>query len=69
MRIYVADKGDTLVKIGNRYQVGLDQLLSFNPHILSPDAIIEGARQHPYPIDAKGGSQGSSPLLPAGAAI
>ncbi|KRE24935.1 GMC oxidoreductase [Paenibacillus sp. Soil522] len=42
MRIYVADKGDTLVKIGNRYQVGLEQLLSFNPHIQSPDVIIEG---------------------------
>jgi len=42
MKIYVADKGDTLVKIGNRYQVDVAQLLSVNPHILNPEAIIEG---------------------------
>lgn len=44
MRIYVAGKGDTLAKIGNRYQVGLEQLMSLNTHILSLDGTIEGQR-------------------------
>ncbi|MCA0758737.1 GMC family oxidoreductase N-terminal domain-containing protein [Paenibacillus sp. N4] len=44
MRIYIADKGDTLEKIGKRYQIDTAQLLSFNPHIASADAAIEGER-------------------------
>ncbi|WP_028609855.1 GMC oxidoreductase [Paenibacillus harenae] len=44
MRIYVADTGDTLLTIAYRYQSGVDQLMSINPHITSTNANIGGQR-------------------------
>ncbi len=42
MRIYVADREDTLFKISHKYQIGLLQMMSANPHIPNPDTIITG---------------------------
>jgi len=44
LRIHVADNEDTLLKISRKYQVGLDQIMSINPHITNPYKII--ANQH-----------------------
>ena len=42
LRIYVADREDTLFKISHKYQIGLLQMMSANPHIPNPDTIITG---------------------------
>src|SRR5665647_3914806 len=44
LRIYVADNEDTLLKISDKYQVGLDLLISINPHIDCFDRSIAGQR-------------------------
>lgn len=44
MKIYLADHEDTLIKISQKFQVGLLQMMSINPHIPSPDTIITGER-------------------------
>ncbi|MFB5760678.1 GMC oxidoreductase [Paenibacillus medicaginis] len=42
MRIYVAGEGDTLYRLASHYQIGIDQLMSSNPHIDRPDRMITG---------------------------
>ncbi|CAN7402996.1 GMC oxidoreductase [Paenibacillus sp. LjRoot153] len=44
LKIYIADRGDTLIKISQKFQVGLLQMMSVNPHIARPDTIITGER-------------------------
>lgn len=42
MRIYIANKGDTLRKISIQYHVEIEQLISLNPTISSDDLNIDG---------------------------
>ncbi|NOU88393.1 LysM peptidoglycan-binding domain-containing protein [Paenibacillus sp. LMG 31460] len=42
MKVYVADDGDTLRSIAEKYHVGIQDLLSCNQHITSPDQQIKG---------------------------
>lgn len=42
MKIYVADRGDTLNKLSNQFQIALDQLLAGNPHITNPFMDLSG---------------------------
>ncbi|MFC5468872.1 GMC oxidoreductase [Cohnella suwonensis] len=42
LKIYVAARMDTLFTISYKYRIGLEQLISLNPHISSPYVIIAG---------------------------
>ena len=42
MKIYVAGQMDTLYTISYKFQIGLDQLMSVNPHISSAYVVIAG---------------------------
>jgi choline dehydrogenase-like flavoprotein len=42
LKIYVAGRMDTLYTISYKFQIGLDQLMSVNPHISSAYVVISG---------------------------
>lgn len=42
MKIYVADQMETLFTISYKYQIGLEQLMSLNPHLTSAYVVIAG---------------------------
>ncbi|AJY75895.1 GMC oxidoreductase [Paenibacillus beijingensis] len=42
LKYYLANDGDTLVAIANRYNVEVDQLILLNPHLRDPDIKLGG---------------------------
>ncbi|WP_328803369.1 GMC oxidoreductase [Paenibacillus silvestris] len=42
MKIYVADRGDTLSKLSSHFQIAMEQLLASNPHITNPFMDLSG---------------------------
>ncbi len=66
MRIYIADEGDTLVRVAKKYDVEIERLVSLNPHILSPVLNIAGQQVRlPFPIMQAGNPQLPLPLVPS----
>jgi choline dehydrogenase-like flavoprotein len=51
MRIYVGNHGDTLRSLSRKFEIGIDKLLSLNPHISAPDVTIRGLQVQFPPQD------------------
>jgi alpha-N-arabinofuranosidase len=44
IHIYLGGEGDTLLSIAKKYRLGVEELLSWNPHIDNPGRNIDGAQ-------------------------
>src|SRR5690625_2752838 len=44
LRIHIVQKGDILYDIANKYNVDLEELISLNPQLSSPDMIMPGMK-------------------------
>ena len=64
MRIYVAKEEDTLSGISKKYDIELNDLLTLNPHIPSPEINIPGINVNFPPLNRPITDQISVPLCP-----
>ncbi|WP_054711341.1 SafA/ExsA family spore coat assembly protein [Bacillus sp. JCM 19041] len=44
MRIHIVQKGDTLWKLANKYDVEPEQIQTANPNVLNPEMLMPGMK-------------------------